>query len=718
MHAVRVRGDRLETPFEDIPDAQRDLRLDRAQAASDWAAAQGPLGGVILHLRHRAAATRRTALLFLFMLVVAIVIGLAFYLGLPFWQTWADGRQEALVETLAGIETRKTELDRDRKALLLGGDLIEGGKAPGLPALLRDAFVAIPTGTEVNLWRAVTHGDRLFVFGEGGTVRRLAADGVGFEEVPTGTEVALWSAVTHDDRLFVFGGDGTVRRLAADGAGFEEVPMGMVFKYSGAITHGDRLFTFGGAGIIHRFAVDGAGFEEVPTGTRANLRGAITYGDRLFVFGGDGTVLRLAADGARFEEVRTGTKADLSKAIILGDRLFVFGSGGTVRRLAADGAGFEAVPTGTEAVLWGAVTHGDRLFVFGEGGTIRRLTANGVRFEEVQTGTGATLRYAIILGDRLFVFGTGGTVRRLTADGTGFEEVPTGTEATLWYATNYGDRMFVFGADGTVLRLTADGTRFDEVPISTAVPITTAILHAERLFVGGDLGLVNATTNAFSDVAAALPVALDDKSRATVEAFFDETLPPHLRDWDPVRTLREDLRLVDSERTVLELIETRTRKDLTQLDESPLQYLRDRKVLDFKAFLDGCRGEAATADLTTACLTAWQTEQAAGQRSWWETLADQLPPGILLLFLLATLGGLYRYNLRLAGFHESRADALQLLAHGRDEIQLRDILAGTPGDAVNLATLFLAADKVEMGAIRAKLGQAEIELAKAMHSGE
>ena len=88
------------------------------------------------------------------------------------------------------------------------------------------------------------------------------------------------------------------------------------------------------------------------------------------------------------------------------------------------------------------------------------------------------------------------------------------------------------------------------------------------------------------------------------------------------------------------------------------------------------------------------------------------------MFLLANLGGLYRYNLRLAGFHESRADALQLLAHGRDEIQLRDILAGTPGDAVNLATLFLAADKVEMGAIRAKLGEAEIELAKAMHSGE
>ena len=34
---------------------------------------------------------------------------------------------------------------------------------------------------------------------------------------------------------------------------------------------------------------------------------------------------------------------------------------------------------------------------------------------------------------------------------------------------------------------------------------------------------------------------------------------------------------------------------------------------------------------------------------------------LLLLFLLGTLGGLYRYSLRIAGFHHARADALKLL---------------------------------------------------------
>ncbi len=141
--------------------------------------------------------------------------------------------------------------------------------------------------------------------------------------------------------------------------------------------------------------------------------------------------------------------------------------------------------------------------------------------------------------------------------------------------------------------------------------------------------------------------------------------------------------------------------------------------MDFEAFLSACRGTATPPDkdLTTACLTAWQTQQSGGE-TWWKALVDQVPPGILLLFLLATSGGLYRYNVRLAGFHDSRADALQLLSQGRTEAQLKDILATTPGEAVNLASIFLAADKVEMGTIKAKLGQAEIELAKALNAGE
>ena len=42
----------------------------------------------------------------------------------------------------------------------------------------------------------------------------------------------------------------------------------------------------------------------------------------------------------------------------------------------------------------------------------------------------------------------------------------------------------------------------------------------------------------------------------------------------------------------------------------------------------------------------------------WARYADQIPGGILLLFLLATLGALYRYNILIAAFYHARADAL------------------------------------------------------------
>ena len=79
-----------------------------------------------------------------------------------------------------------------------------------------------------------------------------------------------------------------------------------------------------------------------------------------------------------------------------------------------------------------------------------------------------------------------------------------------------------------------------------------------------------------------------------------------------------------------------------------------------------------------------------------------MPPGILLLFLLATLGGLYRYNMRMAGFHHSRADALEAIVLGMKPEDL--------ATAVKLSDAW-AADKVEFGKGNTPSDQA-VELAK------
>ncbi len=107
--------------------------------------------------------------------------------------------------------------------------------------------------------------------------------------------------------------------------------------------------------------------------------------------------------------------------------------------------------------------------------------------------------------------------------------------------------------------------------------------------------------------------------------------------------------------------------------------------------------------VTLACAAAWQDKLASEAGNILLTLAQQVPPGILLLFLLATFGGLYRYNLRLAGFHHSRADALELL-----------MIHGEGFDAKTLSTIAdtLAADKVEFGKANTPADQA-VEMFKA-----
>ena len=142
------------------------------------------------------------------------------------------------------------------------------------------------------------------------------------------------------------------------------------------------------------------------------------------------------------------------------------------------------------------------------------------------------------------------------------------------------------------------------------------------------------------------------------------------------------------------------------LKDAPALLKREEVRETFVDFLAICRGTPSTPEMTKACLEAWQAQQKTEAQNWWQTLAVQLPPGVLLLFLLATLGALYRYSLRLAGFYHSRADALELLQAGLDPNQQKGMSA--------LAT-DMAADKVEFGKAATPSDQA-IELAKAIAS--
>ncbi len=89
-------------------DQTRDLL--RAARNAEWNVPEGRIGGVIRQLRARGDRARRSALWNFRWLVVVIFAGLIFYLGLPFYQSYVDGRRLTLTETLASIEATEARL--------------------------------------------------------------------------------------------------------------------------------------------------------------------------------------------------------------------------------------------------------------------------------------------------------------------------------------------------------------------------------------------------------------------------------------------------------------------------------------------------------------------------------------------------------------------------------------------------------------------------------
>lgn len=655
--------------FGDKPRTFRAADLKRTRLNADWDAINGPLGGVIAHLRARAARARRTAWAFLVLLFVTAGAGLVFYLGLPLWQSFLDGRLATLNATLRTIEAENAKLDGERDAL-----------RSAMAETLALTFEAIPTDTKAQLDGHVQQGDTLLLYGQGGTVLRARPDLSGFDTVPTGSDEWL----------------------------------------SGHVHEGDRLLLYGNLGTLLRARPDLSGFDPVPTGTDAWLAGHVRQGDALMLYGGDGTVLRARPDLGGFDPVPTGTEAWLSGHVLQGDALLLYGQRGTVLRARADLSRFDPVPTGNDlALLLGHVRHGDALLLYGglerseRDSLVLRARPDLSGFDPVVTETGAWLRSHVQRDDALLLYGDDGTLLRARPDLSGFDPLPTGTEGWINGHVQQGDALLFYGQRGTVLRARSDLSGVDPVPTGLPQDLFGHVQQGDALLLYGDGGTVLRQTDIRKQGAEALNLPAGPSGDAALMAFRDG-LPPHLRDWSAVVAHAATLNGITNRRAALDILRDSTNAEIERYETSPLAYLRQDKALEFDRFLALCRGEGApTADLTTACLSAWQSEQAGGQ-TWWRALVDQVPPGILLLFLLATSGGLYRYNLRLAGFHDSRADVLQLLSLGRDEGKLMEILAATPADVGNLTALVMAADKVEMGAIKAKLGQAEIELARAL----
>ena len=706
---------------------ERQVHLLRLRLDSDLKIAQSPIGGVVLQLRQRASRARGRAFVFLGTLVFTVVAGLAFYLGLPFWQIYSDGSKRALEGEKTHIEALQGSLDAERAKLVDHEVPVAAGPKDfgGLVQLLQ----GMPQEVDPRIMAA---GKRIMAAG------KLGIETYPLDWIVTGSEVEIAKA---DSVQYSKDGGMSFRRL--DGPrltdycclyGFVQTPSGPL--------------VFGTFGMIATAPGLGQTFVQVVAGLNGFSRsflGGIATSDATLVFGDNGAVFRSTGHNLNFARVTLDPAqfvGNFYRAVQLHQAILLFDWSGAVFRSDDDGLNFRQVALGSEknnSQILGGIATPDAMLIFGADGAVFRSTDEGKSFEPLAGGLSdfhgpLALEGATIAGDSILLYGERFAVFRSIDDGQSFVKVESGLGDIRGYLSGditAGKALLLFGSldvnigSGNAAVLTRS---FDNGKSFLALPSPSnngarraANLNGAPILLT-DGGTIIHFTDQWSDAFANLTLAAGENGDTALRQVLDDQkfFPILYRNWPPVVAISNklDQLIARRETDAAQITELDTR--IAELTGSWLTTLSGtRAQQDFASFMQTCRDTsthpvtgAEYASLTQSCLEAHGKvdDQAGG--AWWATLSRQLPAGVLLMFMLVTLGALYRYNLRLAAFHDSRADVLDLVASGSTPETLRQILQTNPGDILNRLTLAFGADKIDAGSIRMKLAEAEIALAE------
>ncbi|MEM0947590.1 MAG: hypothetical protein AAGK37_09310 [Pseudomonadota bacterium] len=694
--------------FGDRPKRFRRIALEREALNAEWDIPEGRIGGLVRQQRLRGlTATNRGRGLFS-LLVLVILLGLAFYLGLPFWEQFVDSRKATLERQIAFIDERLGQLDRDRDSLVT--------PESGLVAFLRGIPLPVRAPDEEALNPPVALGNAILVTSRRGRILRSTDGGTSFGTVLDPTGEGFNPPVAIGDTIFVTGYWGTILRSTDGGASFEMVKRRNGETLNPPMARGDAIFVTGEWGSILRSTDGGASFERVLNRPEEGLNRPAALGQAIFITGRHGTILRSFDDGISFETVRAPDGQESYPPVALKGMIFVTGEHGSILRSTNGGASFDVVYANHEEGLYPPVALGDVILVTGWLGTILRSTDGGASFAVVFEHDGEVLNRPVAVGEAVFITGQDGTILRSTDGGASFQTVRNPDGEALNPPMALGDTIFLTGGRGTVLRSADAGTSFALVRNPDGEGLNTPIALGGAILVTGSRGTILRSSDDWAVMAGAMELEPSVAGDERLARFIAEDISSAVRALSSVSVAADQVEEIATLRAGLLEVRAETEARMSRLDELPFALLAQEDLrLGFSAYMEVCRSVESADDpasLTETCLTGWQAEQQAEDANWWQTLARQVPPGILLLFLLATLGGLYRYNMRMAGFHHSRADLLELISMGReaDAKFTKEELA----QAVQLADS-LAADKVEFGKGNTPSDQA-VELAKAISS--
>ncbi|MEP6065991.1 MAG: hypothetical protein ABJ246_09160, partial [Paracoccaceae bacterium] len=461
------------------------------------------------------------------------------------------------------------------------------------------------------------------------------------------------------------------------------------------------ILLYGRDGAITRSTNGGESFDPVLSGVNGTLIDAIVDGPNILIYGEDGAITRSTNGGETFSPVPSGVNGWPRDAIVDGPNILLYGNGSAIARSTNGGESFAPVPTGVNGSFNDAIVVGPNILLYGNDGAITRSTNGGESFDPVLSGVNGTLIDAIVDGPNILLYDNDGAITRSTNGGETFTPIPSGVNGSFIDAIVVGPNILLYGRDGAITRSTNGGESFIPVPSGVNGTLFDAIVDGPNILLYGEDGAITRLDARWSDALSSKILEDGAQGDTGLARFLDDDLPEHIQSWGPIADARRTLSDIQARRAVLDELGAITNDKLKQLVEAPALLKREDIRETFAAFLGVCRGDYLgtdkSADVTTACLQGWQAQLNADRQNWWQTLAVQVPPGVLLLFLLATLGALYRYSLRIAGFYHSRADALELIQNGMGPDEQAALTA--------LAT-DLAADKVVFGKDRTPLEQA------------
>ncbi len=639
---------------DDLPERAPPLQQERQDPR--------PSAQVAESLRMRARRFEASARWSLLVLICFTVVGIVYYVGLPLWADVQDLRTDAergqLEAQIAAREADRT--DQDASARDLSGRIAARLRAAG------DFYVS-GDGARSEEFSDVAFGPdgEAVIIGRRGLILTRAAGDSEFASLLVDELPDIDLEGGHYQR------DGTFVPDRGDAPGNL---IGVAFGPGG------EAVIVGAANAVLTRAPGETGFSLDPVGTALGSA-MLAFGPdgEAVIVGNDGTTLSRPPGGSGFRTASVeGVTAHLrdidfgpdGEAVIVGD-------GGTILTRGPGEDSFAPTPVAGISVDLRSVgigPSGEAVAVGREATVVVRAVGES-RFAPLSVdGAPSQLRRVRFSpdGEAVILGGDGVILTRGPEEGA-FTPLRSATE---------GLRDIVFGPDGLAivvafrgLLLRAPGeTEFVPLALDLDRPMFNDLAfgpEGEAIAVGGD-GLILIRRPEISAALAAVGT-VDDLGGAIAAIPGSYQRAEELQ---AMEIMRDRVQRLTAELDGY-------RADLAALGTTGGGRSRSLETAaeTMKGYLTACAGHAPDPESVDACAAALEDSGLVGT-DWWQYLAERIPAGILLLFLLATFGGLYRYNVRMAGFCHARADALALFEDEADPQRLQGLTDALAGEKV------------------------------------